>query len=197
MPDRAPDESRLIGQRIIVIGNTSTGKSTVAARLADLIGGKHIELDALHWLPDWQKPADEDFEAAIRLAVDEAPRWTTSGNYLRHTLAITWPLADTLIWLDLPLRTIVPRVISRNWRRWRNNELLWGTNREDFSRHLKLWDQQESLISFAIRQQRPKQRQHTALLADPRWSHLQRHHLRSTAEVARFLEQVEREVAHA
>ena len=43
MPDTT-SEAPLIGERIVVIGNTNSGKSTLAAQLAELIGGKHVEL---------------------------------------------------------------------------------------------------------------------------------------------------------
>ena len=104
-------------------------------------------------------------------------------------------MADPLIWLDMPLRTVLPRVIGRSWRRWRDDELLWGTQKEQFWRHLKLWDTEESLISFAIRYHRPKQRQHAAQLADPRWAHLHKFRPRSPKAVAAFLDRVEGERA--
>ncbi len=179
----------LIGDRIVVIGNTNAGKSTLAAQLADLIDGKHIELDAIFWRnPGWQEPEASEFQAAVRAAIDGTPRWTSSGNYFRHaTPDILWPLADTLIWLDMPLRAVLPRVVRRSWRRWRDDELLWGTQRENFWDHLKLWNK-ESLIHFAIRYDRPKRRAYAAEFADPRWAHLQKYRLRTPRAVASFLE---------
>jgi adenylate kinase family enzyme len=194
-----PDERPLIGERIVVIGNTSSGKSTLGARLADTIGGAHIELDALFWrTPGWQPPEDSDFRAAIRDAIESAPRWASSGNYLSHGAQdILWPLADTLIWLDMPLTTVLPRVVSRSWRRWRDDELLWGTQRESFWKHLKLWDTEESLISFAIRYHRPKQRQYAAEFADPRWEHLRKYRLRSPRAVEAFVAACDRDLRGA
>jgi adenylate kinase family enzyme len=40
-------------KRIVVIGTTSSGKSTLAKQLAEKIGGDYIELDALYWEPNW------------------------------------------------------------------------------------------------------------------------------------------------
>lgn len=40
-----------IGQRIHVMGNSSSGKSTLAARLASAIGAPCVELDACNWEP--------------------------------------------------------------------------------------------------------------------------------------------------
>jgi len=194
MPEADDSGPPLIGQRIVVLGNTSSGKSTMAAHLANLIGGKHVELDALYWLPNWTESETPAFQSRIREAIEGQPRWASSGNYITRAQDILWPEADTLVWLDLPLRTVLRRVVARTWRRWRDNELLWGTNRENVWRHLMLWDSDRSLVTFAIRYHRLKQREYAAQLADPRWSHLKRHHLRTPAEVARFLEQVEAQI---
>ena len=185
----AASETPLIGERIVVIGNTNAGKSTLAAQLAELIGGVHVELDALFWLPNWTEPDSSDFQAKVSDAVEGQPRWASSGNYIgRGAQQILWPRADTLIWLDMPLRTVLHRVVARSWRRWRDRELLWGTNYEEGWKHLKLWDQEESLIAFAIRNHRAKQRQYAAQLADPRWAHLRKYRLRSPRAVASFRE---------
>jgi len=184
----------LIGERILVVGVSSTGKSTLAEHLADLVGGAFVELDALFWLPQWREPRTEDFQTKVIAALDGADRWAVAGNYNSRGIPdIVLPRADTLIWIDLPLRTTMPRLIRRTWRRWRNRELLWGTNREVITEHLKVWSN-DSLVGYSLRHNRETRRRQTARFADPRWRHLRRHRLRSPSEVTRFLDQVEREV---
>jgi adenylate kinase family enzyme len=199
MPEDSPPVGatppRLIGERISVVGTSSTGKSTLAERLANLIDGAYIELDALFWLPEWQESTTEDFRAKVRTAIDASPRWAVSGNYFSRGIPdITWAEGDTVIWLDLPFRTSFPRLLRRTYKRWRDDELLWGTNRERFWDHAKLWSN-DSLPGYVIRNYHRSRGKYAAMFDAPRWSHLQRHHLRSPAEVARFLEQVEAEVA--
>lgn len=184
----------LIGERISVVGVSSTGKSTLAEHLADRIGGTFVELDALFWLPHWQESEPADFQAKVTAALEAADRWVVAGNYNSRGIPdVVLPRADTLIWIDLPLRTTMPRLIRRTWRRWRNRELLWGTNREVITDHLKLWSN-DSLVGYSLRHNRETRRRQAARFADPRWQHLRRHRLRSPSEVARFLDQVEREV---
>ena len=191
MPEPAPEPSPLIGERISVIGTSSTGKSTLGEHLANLIDGVHIELDALFWLPEWQESTHEDFQAKVRAATTASPRWAVSGNYFSKGIPeITWAEGDTIIWLDLPFRTLFPRLLRRTWLRWRDDELLWGTNRENPWDHLKLWSN-DSLPGYVLRNHRRGRKRFADMFADPRWSHLQRHQLRTPAEVARFLEQVE------
>ena len=48
-------------RRIAVVGTTSSGKSTLAEKLAQKIGADFIELDALHWEPNWVEAQSLDF----------------------------------------------------------------------------------------------------------------------------------------
>ena len=42
-----------VGTRIHVIGNSASGKSTLAARLASALDAPLVELDAINWRPGW------------------------------------------------------------------------------------------------------------------------------------------------
>ncbi|MSQ62109.1 MAG: hypothetical protein EXR43_05995 [Dehalococcoidia bacterium] len=91
-----------------------------------------------------------DEELAARVAAATAgDDWAMAGNY-RRTMPITWPRADTIIWLDLPLALVVRRVLVRSWQRSGSKELLWGANVERFWTHLKLWNRKESLVAWAV-----------------------------------------------
>lgn len=174
-------------RRIAIIGNTSAGKSTLAAELATRLDVPHIELDALYWEPNWVGAEREAFRTRVDAATS-AEGWTSSGNYLSTVQDLVWGRADTVVWLDYPLRVLVPRLWQRTYRRWRAHELLWSTNRETAWKHLKLWDQEESLIAFQLRQQGPKRRRYAAEMRDPRWAHLTFERLRSPLEALRWLE---------
>ena len=187
MPDRSTAAPRL-GDRIIVIGNTNAGKSTLGLRLAAHLDVPHIELDALYWRPGWTGAPPEEFAAAVADAVNASERWVLSGNYITNQAEVSWPLADQVVWLDLPLRVVLPRVVRRSWRRYRDRELLWGTNRERFWQHLKLWDPGQSLIAFAITAHRGKRQRYAEMMADPRWAHIDFVRLRSRAEIDAWLE---------
>ena len=52
--------------RIVVIGTTSSGKSTLAERLGAQLGMNFIELDALHWESNWQKALFQFFAPVLR-----------------------------------------------------------------------------------------------------------------------------------
>lgn len=180
-------EQRL-GKRIIVIGSSNAGKSTLGIRLAKHLQAPFIELDALFWEPGWVAATDEVFRERVRRAI-ESDSWVMAGNYSRQR-DISWPLADTIVWLDLSLPILLRRCTIRSWQRWRSGELLWGTNREQFWEHLMLWNSDRSLIAFTTRYYWSKRRELEALTRDPRWRHLRFIRLRTQAEIDRWLNDV-------
>jgi adenylate kinase family enzyme len=97
-------------RRIIVVGTTSSGKSTLAERLAIELGLDFIELDALHWEPNWVEAPVEVFRSRVKRAT-QAQAWVVAGNY--HVVRdLVWPRAEAVIWPDYSLWAIF-------WRLWR------------------------------------------------------------------------------
>lgn len=157
-----------LGQRIIIVGPSCSGKSTLGERLADALRVPFVELDALYWQPRWTPTPDDEFAEKIRTATGSGC-WVVAGNYQRHTMSTIWPRADTVVWLDFPLPLVIWRILRRSWRRWRREELLWETNHEKFWPQLKVWDR-ESLLTYTLTTHRAKRRTYDAAMADPRWA---------------------------
>jgi adenosyl cobinamide kinase/adenosyl cobinamide phosphate guanylyltransferase len=77
-------------RRIVVVGTTSSGKSTLAKGLAEKLDVDFIELDALHWEPNWKEAEPEMFRARVEAAT-RSEVWVVAGNY--HVVRdIVWPL---------------------------------------------------------------------------------------------------------
>ncbi|CAN5756324.1 AAA family ATPase [soil metagenome] len=176
-----------IGKRVIVIGSSGSGKSTLGEELAARMGVPFIELDALHWEPGWRMADTEVFRNRVREAI-EPVSWVMAGNYTSKQQDVSWPEADTILWLDLPFPTVMNRIIRRCWQRHRDQQDLWGTgNRENFWDHLKLWDTDESLISYTIKTHRSRRRLFESYTLDPQWSHITFVRLWSPEAVDHFL----------
>jgi adenylate kinase family enzyme len=156
-------------RRLVVIGVTGSGKSTLAETLAEKMGLDYVELDALHWRPNWTSAPDEEFRALIDQATS-APGWVVAGNY---SLArdITWPRAEAVLWLDYSLWTVFWRLTIRIFRRWWTQEHLWGTNYENLWSHLRLWSQ-ESLWHWLFKTYWRRKREYPRLFASPEYTHL-------------------------
>lgn len=129
-------------QRIAVVGPVASGKSTLAAAVAAHTGLHHVDLDQLFWGPGWTPVTATDFHAAARQALAGAA-WIADGNYGGSIAEILLKRAELTIWLDLPLRTCLPRLIRRSIRRAVTGEELFAGNRETFghlvSRDSILW----------------------------------------------------------
>ena len=114
--------------RVNVIGTSSSGKTTLAIGLAERLGVPYIELDALHWEPNWTEAPNAVMRERVRSAID-GEAWVVDGNY-SAVRDLVWGRADTVVWLDLPLPTILARYARRTVRRLATRQELWSGNRE-------------------------------------------------------------------
>ncbi len=110
--------------RVAVVGPSGSGKTTLARALAELLGQPFVELDAIHWQPDWQ-PLDAK---AMRLQVQphvSGDRWVVDGNYNTKLADLVLGRATTVIWLDLPMWIFFPRLLKRTAFWAVNMWVLW------------------------------------------------------------------------
>ena len=172
-------------RRVSVVGNSGSGKTRLARRLAGVLGVPHIELDAIHHLPGWEPINPETFLAEIE-ALTVADGWVVDGNY--RTVVVdgpVWRRADTVVWIDLPRRTVMYQVIARTLRRVVRREELWNGNREPL-RNLYAWDPYKSIIRWSWTQHAKYQERFSSAMTSPLYGHLHFVRLRNHAEVERW-----------
>ncbi len=174
-------------RRISVVGNSGSGKTTLARRLAERLDVPHVELDALFHQPGWQPLAPDEFRAVVEEAT-RGPDWVACGNYSLVREQV-WARADTVVFLDLPRRAVMARVVRRTLRRVVSREELWNGNREPFGNLYRL-DPQRSIIAWAWTRHHVYRDRYLAAMADPRWSHLRFARLCSRREVERWVDQL-------
>jgi adenylate kinase family enzyme len=181
-------------RRVSVVGNAGSGKTALAVRLAEALGVPHVELDAIHHLPGWQ-PIDPDaFELAVR-EVTAGDGWVVDGNYRTVVMdGPVWRRADTVVWLDLPRRTVMRQVVVRTVRRLARREALWNGNREPL-RNVLSWDPQRSIIRWAWTQHDKYGQRYGAAMASPDHAPLAFVRLRSHAEAEAWLATLEQSPA--
>ena len=175
-----------MGRRILVVGDSGSGKSEVGKELGSRLRLEPIELDALYWGPGWVGADMEVFRRRVSAAI-RGEEWLLIGNYTGQQMDISWPRADSVVWLDFSLRITLPRLFARSFRRWRSGDELWGGNRESFFRQLMLWSPQDSLVAWTLTRHGRRRRLYQAAMRDSAYPLLSFHRLRSPTELASWL----------
>jgi adenylate kinase family enzyme len=174
-------------RRIVVVGNSGSGKTTAARAIAERLEITHVELDAVFHQPNWAELPPDEFRARVAERLDAAPEgWVLCGNY-SAVREVVWPRVDTVAWLDLPRATVMKRVTARTLRRVFTREELWNGNREPFS-NLYAWDPTKNIIRWAWTTHGKYSERYAAAMGDPRWAHLTFVRLCHPAEVDRWIE---------
>ena len=115
-------------QRLVVIGATGSGKTTLGRRAADKLGLPLVDLDELHWMPGWKARLPDEFHELTEQATDQES-WVVCGNY-SHVRDAVWPKADALIWLDYPFTLVLRRLLVRTFRRIHDKQEVCNGNVE-------------------------------------------------------------------
>ena len=183
-----------IVRRVSVVGTSGSGKSTLARELAEILGVPHLELDAVHHQPGWAPLPTDEFRRIVA-ARAAAGGWVIDGNYGR-VRDLVWARADTVVWLDLPKRTVMRQVVWRTLRRVALRRELWNGNRERW-RNFLTWNPEQSVISWAWHKHAPDHAKYAAAAADPASAHLRFIRLASRRDVARFLDDARSEAGVA
>jgi energy-coupling factor transporter ATP-binding protein EcfA2 len=114
-PGREPAGTLAGCERILILGRTGSGKTTLARELAAALQMTHIELDALYFDPDFSTAPLPLLRERTSAAI-AGDRWVTDGNK-RAVRDLVWPRADTIVWLDYPLAVSLWRLAKRARRR--------------------------------------------------------------------------------
>jgi adenylate kinase family enzyme len=170
-------------KRVAILSSaSSSGKTTVGRRLAHALDVPFFELDAIHHQAGWTElDADELRRRVEPIVLSDA--WVVDGSYRSELGDLVLERADTVVWLDLPRRVWLPRLLRRTLRRIVRREELWNGNRETLRGVLFSRD---SLLLFALRNDRSRQRRYPRELAGFRVARLC-----SQAEVDAFLRAAE------
>jgi adenylate kinase family enzyme len=171
-------------RRIAVIGTTGSGKSTCARAIARLTGGQYVELDALHWGPEWTPANEADLRSRTEAALSATDAWVTDGNYYGILGDMIWRRAEMIVWLDYPIRIIFWRLFWRTLRRCVTREELWSGNRERLRTAFLSGD---SLFVWALKTHWSKRRSYPEAMRAPENAHLRVVRLRRPAEMRGFL----------
>jgi adenylate kinase family enzyme len=101
-------------KKIVIIGSSGAGKTTLAKALGSQLRIKVFHLDRFFWTRNWdRKSTYERMEILEKLTFGEN-RWIIEGTYLRSSEPGLRE-ADTIIFGDLPFHLCFRRVIKRHY----------------------------------------------------------------------------------
>lgn len=158
-------------RRLVVIGNSGSGKTTFARAVAAALDVPHLELDSVYHQADWQPLHPPAFRARVSEFIDRSPAWVVDGNY-SDVRDLLWTAADTVVWLDLPRRENFRSILLRTARRTIRRTVLWNGNRERLDNWRFFYDPERSILAWAWTQHGRYRERYAAAMADPRWAHL-------------------------
>jgi adenylate kinase family enzyme len=172
-------------RKVAVFGNAGAGKSTLARRLAELTGLPLYPLDIIQfrgcYRPDEKDGGKLTHEEYLKIHADllSRDRWIIDGYGSIESMWERFDVADTLVYIDLPLLThyrwVTARLVKglfRNPEGWPENSPVWSSTLDSYR---VVWRCHRGLT--------PKYRQ---LVADASTSK-RVHHLKSPAEMKAFL----------
>jgi adenylate kinase family enzyme len=166
-------------RRVAILASAScSGKTTLGRELARRLSVPFVELDALNHGSDWAQATPEELRARVEPVLAE-PGWVVDGGYRSKLGDLVLENADVVVWLDLPRRIWLPRLVRRTLGRVVRRERLWNGNRETLRNGFLARD---SLLRFALRTYPDRLRRYPEELA-----RFELVRLRSPREVERWL----------
>jgi adenylate kinase family enzyme len=100
-------------RRILIIGNSGSGKSWLAERLGDACSVAPTDLDTIRWIGPGYRLRREAI--AIVRQIAQAEQWIIEGVYGWLAQAAL-PRVTCLIWLDLPVEGCIANLTERGVR---------------------------------------------------------------------------------
>jgi energy-coupling factor transporter ATP-binding protein EcfA2 len=186
-PPRDPANTLTGCERILILGRTGSGKTTLASELAAALGVAHVELDSLYFGPDFSRAPLSLLRERTRAAV-ALNRWVTDGNK-GSVRDLVWPRADTVIWLDYPVYVSLWRLAKRACTR--TSALSAQAART--GRRTGLPKQMVAAargVLTALRSHRGQRREYPRMLAQPANRHLAVARLRSPRATREWIARV-------
>lgn len=186
MARRDPGTSLATCDRILILGRTGSGKTTLARELAAALQVPHVELDSLYFARDLSTAPLPVLRERTGAAI-AGDRWVTDGNK-RAVRDLVWPRADTVIWLDYPLGVSVWRLAKRARRR---TSVLKAQRAEieATARRRQLLAAANGVLT-ALRSHAGQRREYPHMFAEPANRHLAVVRLRSPRATNRWLARV-------
>lgn len=166
-------------ERIVLLGVTGSGKSTIARRVERERGIPAVDIDALAWRPGWVKTPEDELAAAAA-AIAQRDAWVLDSAW-RAILPAVLPRTQLVVALDLPRRVSLTRLLRRTVVRLVTRAPVCGENVESLGSVFS----HDSIIAWHFRSYPRKREQIATWESDPQMPPVLR--LRSSRDVENWV----------
>jgi adenylate kinase family enzyme len=98
--------------RIYIIGNSASGKTSLANQLSKLLRIKAYDLDDYYWEKKFTRKRKPELAEKLVKKVTAKKRWIIEGVY-SSCVSCSLDRADMIVWLDYPVHVITWRLLKR------------------------------------------------------------------------------------
>tara|TARA_R110002050_G_scaffold11068_2_gene37691 strand:- start:13381 stop:13944 length:564 start_codon:yes stop_codon:yes gene_type:complete len=99
--------------KIVIGGNSASGKSTLAKIMAETKGLPYYSFDKLFWRPDWKGPDPEKFKKTVT-DICKQDKWIFEGG--ARLIEERCDAADCMIYINTPIPLCLWRALARCYR---------------------------------------------------------------------------------
>lgn len=103
-----------LGQKILVLGVSASGKSTFARRICEITKLPLFHMDEIMWRPGWNYIGDEATHAKLK-EISLQNTWIIEGYITKAARAELFAAADTILYLDYSGHLSAWRYVKRWW----------------------------------------------------------------------------------
>lgn len=173
-------------KRFAVVGTSCSGKTTFAARLADILSIPHIEMDRLHWGPNWTPRTD--FTAKLQKEIART-NWVADGNY--HSVRdLVFARAHIVFWLNFSFWLVFWRALKRTIPHVFTGKEIYAGNKETFS---ITFFSSDSILWWVIKTHKQRRKEYSQLFASKIYDNVRVIELKHPQQAEQYLKQVKAE----
>lgn len=135
-----------LGTKLVVVGVSASGKSTLARALAEKLRIPLTHMDTIWWKPGWVEVGEE--EAAKQLErITSGEAWIIEGYIPKISRPLVFERADHILYLDYHRSVAARRYIKRWWKHRKDPrpELQGSPEKWDFKFLKLVWNKGEAI----------------------------------------------------
>ena len=100
--------------KIVVLGSSGTGKTTLGRLLGNKLGITALHLDSVYWTKDWDHISKEEFDRYMRRFLAKNKSWVIDGNYSNNKhFQYRLEAADIIVFLDFGTQAALKGIHKR------------------------------------------------------------------------------------